>query len=110
MVPVYWGIDVFQSEAVVRTAVEAHLGGRLVAIVLHGVSAAIAAPLLVEMLLLNTMMFLSLYWLIFVVVLILVFRVVQFAILRITDNPKGPVFAISAFFVAIGGIVKLYAS
>ncbi len=43
-----------------------------------------------------------------ILLLMLLFRIVEFVVARIAENPKGPIFALSAVFTAIGGLVKVF--
>ena len=74
--------------------------------VLHGITAAVSAPILAELLILLTMLFLSFYWLIAVVAVMLLFRTIQFVLLRIVESPNGPVLGITGALIGIGGIAK----
>lgn len=49
----------------------------------------------------------ALVWISVVYVLIGLFKVLQFFLLRIVENPKGSIIALSALLTSIGAIVKI---
>jgi hypothetical protein len=53
-----------------------------------------------------SMIFLCLIWILIVCVITFLFRIVQFVVLRISENPKGVIAAISGLLTTIGGIIK----
>lgn len=96
--------------AKVIAAYESMLGGRQGAIVVHAVSAAITAPVMAEWLLVQTILFLSFYWLVLVWLAISLFRVLEFILIRIVESSNGPVLALSGFLVGVGAIVSAITS
>ncbi|WP_138481524.1 hypothetical protein [Dyadobacter bucti] len=50
----------------------------------------------------------ALIWSIIVMIVIAIFRVVQIAAIRIAENPKGPIMAVSGFLTAFSAIVKYF--
>ncbi|NES83428.1 MAG: hypothetical protein F6K10_19590 [Moorea sp. SIO2B7] len=91
-------------------AYESMLGGKQGVIAVHALSALIAAPIMAEWMLVQTILFLSFYWLILVWVAIFLFRVFQFILLRIVESSNGPVLALSGFLIGLGAIVKAITS
>jgi len=109
VVPVYGNIDPFQNESLYRSAVETRLGGPAIVISLHVLSSLVAAPLMIEVIILLCSLALSIYWLLLVGSLTIVVAVFRFLLLRVADNAKGPLVATSAGLLALSGILKLFA-
>lgn len=104
-----FALDGFDTPAKdVGPLLETRLGGHGGVVAIHALTAFIRAPLLAEMLMLNTILFLSFYWLVLVWIGMLVFRVVQFFCIRIAESSDGPVLAISGLLVAIGAVAKAF--
>lgn len=87
-------------------AYESMLGGKPGVVAVHGFSAAIAAPIFAEWLMVQTILFLSFYWLLLVWIVMFLFRVLQFVLIRIVESPNGPVLALSGFLIGVGAIAK----
>jgi|ERR1051325_8316400 hypothetical protein len=62
----------------------------------------------VEAGLITMMFFLSVFWYCLVLLIMALFKAVQFILLRIIENPKGPVLGISGLLVGIGALVKAF--
>ena len=104
-----FALDAFDAPAKdVGSLVETRLGGHGGVVAIHALTAFITAPLLAEMLMLNTILFLSFYWLVLVWFGMLVLRVSQFFCFRIAESTDGPVLAISGLLVAIGAVAKAF--
>lgn len=89
-------------------AIEKHFGGKTIVIVLHTLTSLIAAPIMSEAFLFMFMFFIGLYWIIIIYVVMIIFRVLQFLLIRIAEHPKGPVIAISGLLTGIGAVIKLF--
>jgi hypothetical protein len=89
-----------------RQVYEDVLGGMRGVAVVHFVTAVIAAPLMAETLLNQVILFLSIYWVVFVWIMIAIFRILQFILLRIAESPNGPILGISGALIGLGAIVK----
>ena len=66
------------------------------------------STILAEWGLIQTMFFLTLFWFFSVLILMGLFRITQFILYRIADNPKGPVLGISGLLIGIGALVKTF--
>jgi hypothetical protein len=88
------------------SSLEQRPSGPVVIVAIHTLTAFAVAPFLAEILLLYAILVLSFCWLVLVWLMILAFRVVQFILIRIEKNPKGPVLAVCGILAAIGGVAK----
>lgn len=88
--------------------IEKHFGGRTIVIILHVLTSILAAPLMSEAFLFMFMLFIGIYWIIIIYVVMLIFRMLQFLLIRIAENPKGPVIALSGLLTGIGGVIKIF--
>ena len=95
-----------KGEAVIVAYVENAFGGQFIVTVLHAVTAIISAPVFAETFMLQNIFFLSVYWLIIVVILIALFRICQFILERVVENKNGPVLALSGLLIGVGAIIK----
>ena len=86
--------------------IEIALHGRVVVTVIHAITALISAPVLAGLLMLQTVVFCSVYWLILVMLVMLVFRCVQYFIERVVAGNQGPILALSGLLVAISVVLK----
>ena len=90
-------------------AYESMLGGSLGVVAVHALSAVVAAPIMAEWMLLQTVLFLSFYWIVLVWAAILLFRVSQFILIRIVESSNGPVLALSGLLIGVGAVAKAFA-
>jgi hypothetical protein len=100
-------IPYFRSETLAdaRSAYEHTFGvGGIVGA--HALTAFVSAPILAEEMLIQTILFLSLYWIIIVWCLMALFRVAQFVLLRVVESKDGPVLGLSGLLVGLGAIAK----
>ena len=88
--------------------IENYFNGKSIVIILHIITAIISAPVMSEVFLFMFMFFMGLYWTIIVYIVIFVFRILQFLLIRIAENPKGPVIALSGVLTGIGAIIKIF--
>lgn len=102
--PIIWPLFDLES----TSDIETYFGGKYVIIILHLLTAIISAPIMAETFLFQFMFFIGLYWTIIVYSMIFLFRFLQFFLIRIAENPKGPVIALSGLLTGIGAIVKLF--
>jgi len=93
----------------IKLAYENMFGGQLVVVLIHAVSSLVTAPVLVEWIILQSILFLSVYWLIFVVLLIALFSILKFILIRIVESKNGPVLALSGLLIGLGAIAKAIA-
>jgi hypothetical protein len=61
-----------------------------------------------ELLLVTTNFLLSVSWLVLVLVLMSLFKVVQFFLIRIIEYPKGPVLGVSGLLIGVAALVKAF--
>jgi hypothetical protein len=108
LIPEFFLIGPMQGEshAAIVAGLEHRLGGRVGVTLVHAITALISAPIMAEGLLVMTIAFLSLYWIIIVWSLAGIAKAVQFILLRIVESPKGPVLGISGFLIGVGAIIK----
>lgn len=85
-------------------------GGTLNVVVLHAVTALLGAPVLIETLLLLTILYCSIGWMLFISLLSGLHIAGKFVMLRIAEHKDGPVLAVSALLIAAGAIIKLFIS
>jgi hypothetical protein len=85
---------------------EKMLGGQVGVYLVHAATALVAAPAIAELLLLQVILFASLYWLCLVWIAAIIFQVLRFLLMRIAESKDGPVLALSALLVAAGAIAK----
>lgn len=78
-------------------------------VVILSVIYVITAPLRFELGLVATMFILSLAWLVIVLVLMAIFAIAKFFLIRIVEYPKGPVLGLSGLLIIIGGLIKVFA-
>jgi hypothetical protein len=88
-------------------AVEIAFHGKAAVVVVHAATATMSAPVLAGLLTLQTVVFLSFYWLVLVWVAILILRVSQYFIERVIAGNQGPVLALSVLLLAISGAMKI---
>ncbi len=88
--------------------IENHFGGKAIVIILHTITAIIGSPIMSEVSLFMFMLYIGVYWIIVVYIIMFIFRLLQFILIRIAENPKGPVIALSGLLTGIGGIVKVF--
>lgn len=65
-------------------------------------------PVTVEYFLFLFMFLFAVFWIIIVYIMMVIFSVLKFITLRIADNPKGPVIAISGLLAGLGALVKVF--
>jgi hypothetical protein len=75
--------------------------GHFVALLFFGIAC-------VEAGLLSTMLVISVLWLSFALLLIVLFRMTQFFLIRIVEHSRGPVLGISGLLVAVGALLKIF--
>lgn len=92
----------------IRFAYEQMLGGQPGVVAVHALTALVSAPVVAEWMLVQTILFLSLYWIIAVWLMILLFRFLQFILIRIVDSKDGPVLALSGVLVGVGAVAKVF--
>lgn len=97
----------FEDPAASIRAIEAALGGKAVVIVLQAITATVGAPVMAGLIMLQTMVFCSVYWLAIVWFAMMVFRSVGYFIERILAGNNGPVLTVSALLVAVSSAVKI---
>jgi hypothetical protein len=97
-----------EHQAPTAKAVAAAFHGQAVVIVLHALTAVITAPVLAGTLMIQYLVFCSLYWIILVWAVILILRSFQFFIERIVSGNQGPVLAASALLAAISSAIKIF--
>jgi hypothetical protein len=68
----------------------------------------ITSPLRFEAGLVSTMLILSLAWLVIVLLLMALFAVAKFFLIRIVESPKGPVLGLSGLLIAIAALIKTF--
>jgi len=93
------------SDAAMLARYERSLGGKAGVAALHALTAVLTAPIMAETLLVQAIFFLSIYWLIMVVVLMVVFRILQLVLARIVETKEGPIFGLSGLLMIIGLIL-----
>ncbi|MBY0284809.1 MAG: hypothetical protein K2W81_12710 [Sphingomonas sp.] len=84
------------------------IGGKINAIVIHLLTTLLGAPILMETFLIISIVFISVYWIITVIFVTVLMKISEFLVLRIASYDKGPVLAVSALAVALGGISKAF--
>jgi hypothetical protein len=89
--------------------VESAYGGQAGVITLHCVSAFVVAPVIAEGMLVQTILFLSIYWLFGVLLLTALLKIAEFVVYRLATYEKGPVLAVAALLAALGAIFKALA-
>lgn len=100
----------FLGPAFFAPGTDADYGGRLRVVVTHAVTAILGAPLLMEALLLIIISVCSVWWIILVYLFSGLHVTAKFIVLRIAEHKDGPVLGLSALLVAIGAILKVFAS
>lgn len=90
----------------IKDAYESMLGGKIGTISVHAITALILSPIMAELMLIQTILFMSLYWLILVYLCMAIFRILQFILIRIVESPNGPVLALTGLLIGIGGLAK----
>jgi hypothetical protein len=65
-------------------------------------------PIIAELGLLFYVIVLSAVWCAVVYIVIALMRMVQFVLLRIVDNPKGPVLGLSGLLIGVAALVKAF--
>jgi hypothetical protein len=66
------------------------------------------SPIRFEAGLVSTMLILSFVWFVMVLMLIALFAIIKFFLLRIVEYPKGPVLGLSGLLIAIAALVKIF--
>jgi hypothetical protein len=99
--------DSLENPAAEAHAIELALHGKVVVVILHAVTAVLTAPVMAGLLMLQTVVFLSFYWVVIVAFTMIVFRAVQYFIERIAAGSQGPVLAVSALLVALSAALKI---
>jgi hypothetical protein len=65
-------------------------------------------PIVTEFALLFYIIVLSVIWCAIVYIIIGLMRTLQFVLLRIVDNPKGPILGLSGLLVGVAALVKVF--
>lgn len=68
----------------------------------------IMSPVILETYILLYMLLLAIAWMVLTSILMIIFRMVQFFLLRIVDAPNGPVLALSGLLVGMAAFVKAF--
>jgi hypothetical protein len=68
----------------------------------------LTSPIRFEAGLVSTMLILSLAWLVTVLLLMALFAVMKFFLIRIVEYPKGPVLGLSGLLIAIAALIKVF--
>ncbi len=95
-----------ENPAEVVEAYERLLGGRIGVTVIHAMTATLAAPVMAEWMMLQSILFLSFYWLCMVWLVTGLARIAQFVLLRIVESKDGPVIALSGLLIGVGALAK----
>jgi len=103
-----WDGSKFLSPASFAPGTVESYGGKPAVVLVHTITALIGAPLLIETVLLVTIIFCSIGWVLLIWLLITLHVIVKFFVLRIAEHKDGPVLGISALLVAIGALVKAF--
>jgi hypothetical protein len=97
-----------EQHAPTAEAIATAFRGKGVVIFLHALTAGIVAPILAGTLMIQTLVFCSVYWIILVWAVIVILRGFQFFIERVASGNQGPVLAASALLAAISSAVKIF--
>lgn len=89
-------------------AIQVAFHGKAVVVALHAITAILSAPVMTALLMLQTLVFLSLYWIVLIGLLMAIFGVLRFFIERAAAGNQGPILTISALFVTVGAIFKIF--
>ncbi len=98
----------FDKPDAAAQAIEDALHGRAVVVVVHALTALLSAPVMAGLLMLQTVIFCSVYWLLLVWLVMIMIRSAQYFVERIVAGNQGPVLAISALLVAVSSALKLF--
>ena len=90
--------------------IERALGGKLVVVLVHALSAIVTAPVFAEIIAVMFILYGSLFWIAIVFALWLLAQLLQFTLLRIAEYPKGPVLGVSGLLIAIGVAILIVRS
>jgi hypothetical protein len=95
-----------EDPVAITRAYEQMLGGRVGVIAVHAITALLSAPVMAEWLMTQFILFLSFYWLCVIWLLMISFRLAQFALLRIVEAKEGPVLGLSGILIGLGAVAK----
>ena len=95
-----------EDPAQIIAAYERLLGGQIGVIVVHAVTATLTAPVMAEWLMLQSILFLSFYWLCLVWLASAGVRIAQFVLLRVAESKDGPVMALSGLLIGVGAVAR----
>lgn len=94
--------------AQVRALTEAKFGGPTGVIATHILSSIFLSVVFTELMMVQTILFLSAYWIILILGADILLKVCEFLAFRIATYDKGPVLAVSALSTGIGTILKAF--
>ena len=107
---VWWGTDVFNIVLETPEQIQLQYESRLsttVIFLMHGFTSAIMAPIVAEGFMMNSIVFLSFYWLLIVLAITLILRALQYVAERVAEAQEGPVMSLAGILILIGVVGRV---
>jgi len=87
---------------------EKRLGGPIGVSIVHATLALIAAPVTAESFMIMAILVGSFYWLLGIWIAVIVFRILQFILIRVVESPNGPVMALTGLLIGVGAVANAW--